>query len=65
MLPVPREIVPSSLQQSVPAWVSEELIAETLDVWNPYYAARLTRADAIEILQSVGRLVDVLETPKK
>jgi hypothetical protein len=48
-----------------PAWITEELIAETLDVWQPYYANRLTRADAIEILRSVGRLVDVLETPAK
>jgi hypothetical protein len=60
MRPAPRD---HASTESAPSWISEELIAETLDVWQPYYEKSLTRADALEILQSVGRLIDVLETP--
>lgn len=45
---------------AVPAWMTPELIQRTLDVWQPRYATRLTRADAIAILHRVGRLMEVL-----
>ena len=44
-----------------PRWVTEELIADTISTWQPYYATRLTDDDALEILRSVGDLIDVLE----
>lgn len=43
-----------------PAWVSAELLAETVAVWSHIYGRRLTEREAIEILQDVGRLFDVL-----
>ncbi len=46
--------------QTLPDWITPELIAETLDVWQPHYSKRLTDEDAIEILRSVGQLFDAL-----
>jgi hypothetical protein len=43
-----------------PAWITPDLIADTLETWQPYYAARLTEGDALEILLAVGRLTDAL-----
>ena len=43
-----------------PAWVSADLVAETIAVWSPIYGQRLTDREAIEILLDVGRLFDVL-----
>jgi len=43
-----------------PGWITPDLIQDTIDTWQPYYQERLTTTDAIEILQSVGRLCDVL-----
>jgi len=45
----------------LPAWMTPELIRSTIETWQPYHADRLTEADAVGILRSVGRLVDVLE----
>lgn len=44
-----------------PTWVTPELVEETLQTWQPYYNQELSEADAIEILQSVGRLFDVMQ----
>jgi hypothetical protein len=35
------------------------LIEQTIRVWQPYYTAPLTPEEAIAIIQSVGRLIDV------
>lgn len=45
---------------AVPSWVTDELVEQTIRVWQPYYAIPLTREDAIEMIQEVGRLLDVL-----
>ena len=47
--------------RSIPSWISDERIKDTINTWQPYYADPLTEDDAIEILQSVGHLADVLE----
>jgi hypothetical protein len=44
----------------IPAWITPELIKDTLQTWQPYYNQQLSEADAVEILQSVGRLLDVM-----
>ncbi len=44
-----------------PAWITPELIADTIETWQPYYYDPLTAEDAMEILLSVAELVDVLE----
>ena len=43
-----------------PAWVSADLIEQTLRTWQPYYQTALTPEDALYIIMSVGRLFDVL-----
>ena len=43
-----------------PAWITPELITVTLDTWQPYYPECLTVTDAVEILHTVGRLLDCL-----
>ncbi len=45
---------------STPTWITPELIALTLRVWQPLYPDRLTRDDAIAMLLAVGRLFLVL-----
>ena len=44
-----------------PAWITTQLIAETLQAWQPHYKRPLTAADAFEILLDTGRLMDLLE----
>ncbi|MDQ3329259.1 MAG: hypothetical protein M3552_01180 [Planctomycetota bacterium] len=43
-----------------PRWVTPELIAHTLRVWQPYYEIQLIPEDALEIMMGVGRLIEVL-----
>ena len=49
-----------ALPPGTPRWISPELIAETLQTWQPYYQEPLTPEEAVAIIKSVGRLVDVL-----
>lgn len=44
----------------VPDWIDDELIEHTQAAWKPLYGKKLTKADAIQILLSVGRLIDAL-----
>lgn len=41
-------------------WITPDLIAETIEVWQPKYAQALTEQDAIEILLNVAALFDAL-----
>ena len=43
-----------------PDWVTAELIAYTIEVWQPYYQYRLTADDALEMLLNAGQLLRVL-----
>ncbi len=45
-----------------PAWITRDLIDKTISVWQRFYSARLTAADAVEMLISVGNLFGVLRT---
>jgi len=45
---------------AAPAWITPELIRLTIEVWQPYYATRLTAEDAVIMIQNVGRLCVVL-----
>lgn len=47
--------------RALPAWITPDLIRDTLQTWQPHYGDALTEADAVTILQSVGRLIDALE----
>jgi len=55
--------LPLTIRQA-PAWVTGELIDQTIRVWQPYYAIRLTRDDAVEIILNVGRLYDSLSVER-
>ena len=46
-----------------PHWVTPELLADTLRVWQPYYG-NLTSHDALSIITNVGNLFDVLRSNK-
>jgi len=46
-----------------PRWVTPELLADTLRVWQPYYG-NLTSPDALSIITNVGNLFDVLRSSK-
>jgi hypothetical protein len=43
-----------------PAWVTPELITDTLRVWQPYYDIPLTADDALDMIVHVWQLFDVL-----
>ena len=67
--PVDRRVDPDAAARAVPAglpaWITADLIAETLRVWQPYYAQPLTPEDAIGILLNVGNLFGVLSGVNK
>ena len=44
-----------------PSWVTPELIAHTLRVWQPYYREQLIPEDALDMILSVGRIVEVVQ----
>ncbi len=46
--------------ETLPKWITRDLVAETIAVWSPKYGRRLTEREAIEILLDVGRLFDDL-----
>lgn len=47
----------TTVPPGAPAWVSCELIEETIRVWQPYYAESLTVDDAVAIIQAVQQLL--------
>lgn len=49
------------LPPGTPRWVTLELVARTLTVWQPFYAEPLTVEDALEILLVSDRLLETLE----
>jgi len=38
------------------AWVSDDLLARTIDVWSKAYGRRITTQEAMEILMNIKRL---------
>lgn len=44
---------------ALPAWISDDLIQRTIEVWNPYYGGALSEDDALTILLNASRLIDV------
>lgn len=43
-----------------PSWITPELIAQTIETWQPYYRDCLTEQDSLDILLGVGRLFEIL-----
>lgn len=52
----------SLVPPGAPRWVTDELIAHTLRVWQPRYKKELTPQDALEILMNVTELFKVLHS---
>jgi hypothetical protein len=50
----------TALPPGTPAWISLELVEETVRVWQPRYERPLTTEDAVTILVNAGRLMNVL-----
>ena len=46
-----------------PRWVTPELLADTLRVWQPYYGS-LTPQEGLSIILNVSNLFDVLRRSK-
>lgn len=46
-----------------PAWISEQLIRDTIRIWQPHYAETLTGEHALEMLTNCGYLFDALSNP--
>ena len=52
----------SLVPPGAPRWVTEERIAHTLRVWQPYYKKELTPQDALEMVMNVTELFEVLHS---
>ena len=50
----------ASLPSGAPAWVTAELLADTIVVWQPYYSESLTDQTALDLVLGVGRLFAAL-----
>lgn len=48
-----------------PAWISDALLAETIDVWTEAYERPVSAEAAIDILRNVGRLAEALLEAKR
>lgn len=51
---------PLQMPPATPDWIDEDLVKETIRVWQPYYSGPLTPEDAVEILLNVGQLFGAL-----
>ena len=50
----------SPVPAGAPPWVTPELIAHTLRVWQPYYSEPLTADDALGMIINVAALWELL-----
>jgi hypothetical protein len=48
-----------------PAWITDALLAETIDVWTQAYGRAVGGDEAVEILVNVGRLAEALLEAKR
>lgn len=55
-------VVNMGVPAGAPLWVTSELMEKTYRTWQPFYKNQLIRDDLIEIIMSIGRLVDVLSS---
>lgn len=50
----------TALPPGTPDWVTPELLANTIDVWQPYHAESLTPDAALAILLRMGEVLSIL-----
>lgn len=58
----PAEPPPVYVPPGTPAWITAELIEHTLRTWQPFYEDQLIPEQAVEIIMSVDRMMDVLSS---
>ena len=51
----------TSVPRGAPSWVIEELIIDTLDTFQPYFAEKLTNEDALEMLLNATNFFELLD----
>lgn len=49
-----------AVEQRRVSWIDDKLLAQTKAIWEPLYGRPLTTAESLEILLSVGRLLDAI-----
>ena len=47
------------------AWISDELLAETIELWSESYGRPISEDEAVEILMNVKRFAEVLLEARK
>lgn len=52
---------PIAVPPATPAWIDLSLIERTIAVWQPYYSSPLSADDAVEMLLTVGNLLNALQ----
>jgi len=50
-----------TLPSGAPKWITPDLLRDTVEIWQPYYAEELTDAESLEILLTVSRIFDTLQ----
>ena len=60
--PSPNTLPLCAVPAGAPSWVTSELLTQTVEVWQPYYADPLSTDDALAMLMNVGRLIRVLSS---
>ena len=55
-------VAPPLLPPGLSAWITPEIVADTLQTFQPFYDTSLTVDEAVEILLSAGRLLAILNT---
>jgi predicted hotdog family 3-hydroxylacyl-ACP dehydratase len=60
MNPAPESAPRTDPPAGAPVWVTAELIAQTIRVWQPYYRLPLNPEDALAMILDVCRLVRVV-----
>jgi hypothetical protein len=55
-----RDVAVVKVPPGTPAWITADLIQQTLTVWQPYYKSSLSVEDAVTMILGVGQLFDVL-----
>jgi hypothetical protein len=56
------ETAPTVQSSDTPRWITEELLAETIRVWQPRYGKPISTDEAMQIVLAVSRLGEVLKT---
>ena len=56
------ETAPDVPPSYIPRWITEELLAETIRVWQPRYGKSISTDEAMQMILAVSRLGEVLKS---